>query len=276
MDNNKGLSYRIADFLNDYGWEVFSTLPTIALAFWGAYYSSIQQVWLRWALFCIIASFTIVCTIAVCKKKGSYTKICSELNEKGLKIQELENSVERFGQENTALFNNFLYLFAKSIGLKNEDRITVYKNSQDSFVTIGRYSPNPKYQSFHRKSIPITEGFIAKALEREEVFIDSLPECSKPKQIKNYHSAVSCLCDITEDALSSLNMKSRTYYCKALTDPTGMNRKAIVVIESTKPQRFTQQTISEQIKTEEMRIQAFVEKCRFLPVDTSLANSKGF
>ena len=118
---------------------------------------------------------------------------------------------------------------------------------------------------------------MAKALTEEELLVDNLPEYTKPKHKKAYYDAVKERCDMEESVLDDITMKSRFYYCKALTDPTGMERKAIIVIESTKPQRFGQQQISDLIKTEELRIQAFVEKCRFVPiVSTELAKEKGF
>ena len=74
-----------------------------------------------------------------------------------------------------------------------------------------------------------------------------------------------------------MRMKSRFYFCKALTNPTGMERTSVIVIESTNAQRFNRDEIAQKIKPEEDKIQAFVEKCRFSPVkDIKIAKEEGF
>ena len=98
------------------------------------------------------------------------------------------------------------------------------------------------------------------------------------KNGNKYKDDVAKRCDISHNTLDGLRMKSRFYYCKAVADYTGMNRKAVIVFESTKENRFdTKEEISNLIKKEEKRIQTFVEKCRFRPEgNIEIANSKGF
>ncbi len=84
-------------------------------------------------------------------------------------------------------------------------------------------------------------------------------------------------CSISDEVIDAMRMKSRFYYCKALTDPIGQERTSVIVIESITPQRFTRDEIAQKISPEEDKIQAFVEKCRFAPIkDIKMAKKEGF
>ena len=168
-------------------------------------------------------------------------------------------------------------MFSKSINIANNDRITVYKVSGNKFITIGRYSPNPSYNDFRRLEIPKNEGFIAKALSEGEILIKDLPD-PKKRNGQQYKKEITNKCDISHNTLDGLRMKSRFYYCKAVADYSDRNRKAVIVFESTKENRFaTKEEISSLIEKEEKRIQTFVENCRFIPESNiEEAIKKGF
>lgn len=284
MKKDKDIPHRLADFYTDYKFEILDTVVMAAFSLWGIFHTSIECSVLRWVLFGVIFLSAVYSKIkhynkqtTIREKEQEIQKLKKDINDKGAKIQEYENTIETIGKDNTALFNAFLHLFSESINIENNDRITVYKVSGDKFITIGRYSPNPKYNDFNRLEIPINEGFIAKALCDGDFFVKGLINRTG-KNGNKYKDDVAKRCDISHNTLDELRMKSRFYYCKAVADYTGMNRKAVIVFESTKENRFTtKEEISSLIEKEEKRIQTFVEKCRFIPEgNIEIANSKGF
>lgn len=269
--------HKLADFLSDYWPELLDIIPIILWSIWGGLFWELSSVW-RWLMPFFSVTIMIVSRVFIFRKNKSIIAFEQRVEVQGRKIQEQESSLEKFGQENTALFNYVLYILSKNIGLTDTDRISVFKKTKDSFQTIGRYSLNPNYCEIHRSFIPISEGFIGKALVNGEC-VKILPEVSKKKskKEKHYKEWVMGNCNIANNVLESIRMKSRFYYCKALTNPTGMERTSVIVVESTNAQRFTSDEIAEKLKPEEDKIQAFVEKCRFAPiVNMQIAKEEGF
>lgn len=268
--------HKIADFMSDSWPEMLNILPALLLALWGGLITQLPE-WLKWVIPAVATVIMVVSYIFIFKKNKSLTKCEATIEEQGRKIQAQESSLEKFGQENAALFNYVLYILSKNIGLKDTDRISVYKKSREKFVTIGRYSLNPNYSDIRRSSIPTSEGFIGKALVNGECLVVGIEEPYKKKKDSPYNEKIKSCCNITDDVLEAIRMKSRFYYCKALTDQTGMERTSVIVIESTNANRFTREEITAKIRPEEDKIQAFVEKCRFSPVkDIEIAKKEGF
>ena len=175
----KDTLHKYVDLYTDYKPDFWDVLATISLTVWGVL--QIDNCYFKWILFLVI----VVCLFIskkgvlkkqkrISKKEDEIQKLKKDIDDKGAKIQEYENTIETIGKDNTALFNAFLHLFSESINIKNNDRITVYKVSGGKFITIGRYSPNPKYNDFSRLEIPINEGFIAKALCEGDFFVKGL------------------------------------------------------------------------------------------------------
>lgn len=267
--------HKIADFLSDYWAEMLNIVPVVLFSIWGVLYPTLKQFWIYFYPI-ISVVIMVICAVAIFRKNKSITACEIKIEEQGRRIQEQEMALEKFGQENAALFNYVLYILSKNIGLEDTDRISVYKKVRESFQTIGRYSLNPDYKDVHRNTIPTSEGFIGKALINGECLI-SFPETYKKRKHKQYVDWVIDNCNTTEAIINACKMKSCFYYCKALTNSTGMERTSVIVIESTKPNRFTKEEIEAKIFPEEAKIQAFVEKCRFAPIkDIQKAKEEGF
>jgi len=152
-------------------------------------------------------------------KKGLTNKISSLENENGMLKSNLESIPE-----------NMVKIFYKSFNLGNEDRVTVYRvKDNEFFIPVGRFSDNPNYKKSGRSKYPIDTGFIGKCWIEEEVIIRNLPNYHKNQE--KYIEHVKKKCDIDENVIKGLKMKSRSFYCKRLTF-NGDEPIAVVVIES--------------------------------------------
>jgi hypothetical protein len=114
------------------------------------------------------------------------------------------------------------------LGFSYNERITIYRFENDSFVPVGRYSVNNNIKKSGRSSYPNNEGFIGKTWDNGSVHIEGLPDPSKAK--RGYLTQVTSECNIEQDTIENISMKSRSYYCRNLlenNDPI-----AVIVFES--------------------------------------------
>lgn len=277
--------HRVADFLSDYGSETLSVVASMLLAVDGVLFSldtNLTFCWMpircfAWILLGISVVMSIYTHYRTVIKSKSIVSLENSLSVQAEKIQLLESTIEKYGEENYTLFKYVLISLSKSLGFNGTDRVSIYKKQKDKFQIMGRYSINPEFDKINRRYYPDDEGFIAKALRNGEFFVDDLPEFREGNK-EEYYKSVMKLCSIDKDVLKNINMKSRTVYCKALTDAAGTERKAIVVFESTQVGKFTIEKINDALATEEVKLVAFVEKLKFkLPdSDTALATKEGF
>lgn len=259
--SKKDIFHTIADYLSDYIWESLSTIPPIGYLFISIYYNTMSNICL---VLCIIASIllSICCSIFLIKKNKSITSFEKEINDKSAKIQEYESTIEKYGNESYDLFRYSISLLFKDFKLDDRSRISVYKKSNNRFVIMGRFSTNPELDRINRKDYPLEEGFIGKAYREGVFFIDNLPVFKEGVKQK-YYDAVTKLCDINKDVLKTISMKSRTYYCKALTDFRAVDRKAVIVIESLDEKKFSKDNIQKALGEEEERLKYFIENFKF-------------
>lgn len=151
--------------------------------------------------------------------------------------QKLTNEISSLENENGMLKSNLesipenmVKIFFKHFKLGNDDRVTLYRvKDNEFFIPVGRFSDNPKYKKSGRSQYPIDSGFIGKCWAEEEVIIQNLPIYTRNE--KKYLEAVTKKCEIDQNVIKGLKMKSRSFYCKRLTF-NGDEPIAVVVIES--------------------------------------------
>lgn len=271
----KDVFHKIADFLSDYIWESASWIPPILFSVVSIFHDSIGYIK---SIIIVVGSIilSLVCSYKITRKKKSITLLEKEIEEKSSRVQELEATIEKSTGENYRLFEYSLSLLFKDFTLDDKCRISVYKKKGDRFVIMGRYSTNPELSKINRKHYTLNEGFIGKAYTEEVCFVDDLPEYSDGSRQK-YYDAVTKKCNISKDVLKTISMKSRTYYCKALSDFRKVERKAVIVIESLDNAKFTKDGIQKLVREEEERLKYFIENFKFGPIcDPENAKNEGF
>jgi hypothetical protein len=113
------------------------------------------------------------------------------------------------------------------------ERITIYRFDEHCFVPVGRYAKNVEFKKNGRAQYPKGEGFINTAWVNGESMVRDLPDPISAR--KGYIRAVQDQCNIDEETLKNMTMKSRIYYCKNLLNING-EPIAVIVIESINPE----------------------------------------
>lgn len=279
--NDRNLFHKIGDFFTDYGLEFgrFCTTTLIAVVsiLLGIDFNKDWVIPALWVILIIVIAISFVIEYKVFKKSRKISQLEKDIEKQSSKVQLLEATIEKIECVNYDLFQYVLISLYNKLGFDGQDRISIYKKEKDRFVIMSRYSINPKLGAINRKHYPIYEGFIGQALQQGEYFVDNLPNTTTGNREK-YYNAIMAKCDIDKEILRSITMKSRSFYCKALTDSTGRERNAIIVFESLAPRKLVQDDIMEAISTEERKLVAFVENVnlRIPETDTKFAQENGF
>ncbi|MDP9331101.1 MAG: hypothetical protein M3P11_10745 [Actinomycetota bacterium] len=159
--------------------------------------------------------------------------------------------------------------------LNDTDRISLYKHERDIFVISGRYSKNPEYAKPGRPFYPDSEGCIMRAWQQGEAFVDDLPDPESHQDA--YVADLVNNWQMPLETAQNLRMKSRTLYARALEDPSGMNRTAVLVVESVEVAAFDVSDLQATMASEEGRhILEFLEKRRAQAPDPAFAMREGF
>ena len=277
---NKNIIHKFGDIVENYGPELCLALCSATIAVLSIIGFDFEKQWIAiiyWILFssCIIGG--IYCEYLVCIKSKRLTSLEERLDEQSNNVQVLETTIEKIESVNYRLFQYVLISLYNKLKLGGNERISVYKKKEDKFVIMSRYSINPALEKINRKHYPITDGFIGQALRDEECYVDGLPEF-KTNGKEAYYKAIQDRCTIDKETLRGISMTSRSYYCKALTDPAKIERRAIIVFESLSPNKLNKQEILDALILEEHKIVAFVEnvKLRIPATNTNIAQEKGF
>jgi hypothetical protein len=151
--------------------------------------------------------------------------------------KELEDRVSNLENINTMLVSNLesvpvdmIKILSKHFKLENNDRVTLYRvRDKDTFIPVARFSESPIYREFGRSEYPIDSGFIGQCWVQGEVTKEKLADYDSNPQ--RYIKQALKQGGMTEDEVKSLQMKSRSFYCKRL-HYNGDDPIAIIVIES--------------------------------------------
>jgi hypothetical protein len=244
-----------------------------------------------WILFVAVVILTIVQIIYQIKDTKSIEKIEKEKeqiifslgNEKKeleVKIQNLENQISKINNNSIEIVETHLaYLFEK-MNLKNSERISLYKFIDDKFYVLGRFSNNPELRKRGRNSYK-KEGLIFKAWQLGNYFKNSgIPNpnmSTRPKFRKGYYKVLNDIASIDEETVWKMNMKSRSFYLKALKDSGNLENTSIIVIESLNENGFQLDSIENILSSEEKRkLVTFVEKIDWDFPNINKATEKGF
>ncbi len=159
-------------------------------------------------------------------------------------------------------------------GYGDTERISVYRRWGKAFQMIGRYSENPDYAEPGRAIYPANEGVIGKAWT-EETAVADLPNFKVEPD--RYYETLENEWGISRDTAENLTMKSSSYAACALSDPKGVNRVAIVVVESTEVGILRKSEVLQELQGKEgKRIYEFLEKMKPEEPDLSNARERGF
>lgn len=211
------------------------------------------------------------------KKVKLLEKEILDLKNDNIKISNeksnLENEIESLLIDTKEIFDSYLGFMSKSLQLDHNHRVSVYKHSIDKFMIIGRYSDNPKFKKINRNQYPENEGFISIAWEKGEFMVDDLPD--PQKESEKYLEQIKSMCDISDEVLSRIKMKSQSFYIKTLYGHDSMQPKAVLVIEGIGQKSLNIENIKIYLKTAPSFV-GFIEKLKVKINNSNIASEQGF
>ncbi|SFC72154.1 hypothetical protein [Flavobacterium phragmitis] len=153
----------------------------------------------------VLAFISIVLSYYEKQKQQSFETITTELASTKTKLKKIQEEYKELCSENIKeIFSDFL---STSNG---NGRVSLYKHEGTNFKLLGRYSNNPIYNKEGQETYSDSEGFIAKGWQNNRFEVHSIPNWSgKGAQ---YKSHVKALCNITDERLKKLTMKSRSFF----------------------------------------------------------------
>jgi FtsZ-binding cell division protein ZapB len=130
------------------------------------------------------------------------------------------------------------------------ERITLYAHDYDHFIPIGRVSFAPEYAKKGRPSYPEGEGCIAQAWKNIWHFANDYPD---PEVCPKEYTQRCKIDSISEEYLDEIGMKSRLYCGFRISDTSGKKPMAVLIIEATSPDRYTEVSLRKILNEEGKR-----------------------
>lgn len=142
-----------------------------------------------------------------------------------------------------SLEHHLIELFCNKIpNFDDSCRASVYRCDGSAFRMVFRYSKITRYHEKGRVTLPYDEGFLgATYMNGDDLYVKDLPERNADKkaylkavakQLANYGAPMK------EVAINKLRMPSRCYYGYAIREENSPGKIAILVLESTEPDKF--------------------------------------
>lgn len=151
----------------------------------------------------------------------------------------LKKLVEGFGRDLFDVWHMQLALWSRELEFGGEERISLYKHSENRFIMLGRYSENGRYALKGRGVYPEDEGCIGEAWRSPNGYagLDGLPDSEADPE--GYLDDQQGRGKMPRGTMGLLRMKPRSIAAFSIMDETGTRRSAIIVFESTNPNKFS-------------------------------------
>ncbi len=277
--------HHIANFVVDYWTDI--SLPIFAMitsaAFFGftdeaiKYWSSIDDVnnqifqkYKYWTTLIIIV--TIVLTIVTLVFHIIKQESISKLRKAN---RDLKADRDLVRNDLSAVINGYLYGIVENLEFQETDRVTIYSHDDKfkHFVPFNRISQNPELDKHGRNAYPDNQGYIGKTWREGKFFIDSLPEwkTNEAEYIKIMKRE-----NFPKGLHKTLRMKSRLFFGWRINDSKDQKPLAILMIESTEPNRWTEEQLTDYFVQEKKKFCNIFERVHKHFPEFSEAREKGF
>ena len=265
---------RLLRGLDDYWPQLAATLGTIGFAVVGVLLSPADGglAWLVSSvpglLFLCASVLTLVGSVVIWSRAPG-------LRYLKRRVAELEAVLERAERDYYDQFAVELSVILKDeLGYGDTERISVYRHRGGAFQMIGRYSDDPVYKRSGRSIYPDDEGIIGRAWREGSATADLPDPDAEPER---YYEVLENEWNVSRTTAEELTMRSRAYAARALYEPKGVDRVAIVVVESTRVGILDKEKVLRAMETTEgKRIYQFLERKQSLEPDPGYAREEGF
>ncbi|NNH67523.1 hypothetical protein [Rhizobium laguerreae] len=200
--------------------------------------------WLR-----IGAAVSIVVTLA-CAYYGSRSQIrlSSRNSELEDQIETANELIRSFGSDYFDIWDNRLKVLAEVLGFDARDRISVYRHAGTTFTMVGRFAQLPELDRPGRGFYPIDQGVIGAAWKAGDgkCIVQDLPD--PLHELEAYCARTRDEWGLPLTVTKKLSMKARSVAAFALNNHENAVRSAIVVFESTDPDRFSPELLEQHVR----------------------------
>lgn len=173
------------------------------------------------------------------------------------KLEAIRNEYYKLCSDNLkSIFSSF---FDETSG---NGRVSLYKHTGHNFILLGRYSQNPTYNKKSRSGYPDNEGFIAKGWEDGEFEINDIPMWKGAGT--QYKSYVKSRCNISEEVLQNINMRSKSYYIYRFDNHDASNPLGIIVFEKIQATGIDKSTIRKILESQNYQIKFLLKTMKSL------------
>jgi hypothetical protein len=114
-----------------------------------------------------------------------------------------------------------------------QGRVSLYRHIDDHFVLVGREAQSPIHGKRGRPKYPDNEGFIAKGWSNSPFTASGFTQWTGKGA--SYKAEMKKACSITDDALTKMNMHSRSFYIYRFNNSDAGNPYGIIVFEKIDP-----------------------------------------
>jgi len=207
------------------------------------------------------------------KRLGRLQRRVTELEEQ---VAALEDRVETRTRDYYAQFRTELARVLKEeLGYGDTERISVYRHRGRTFQLLGRYSENPQFDQRTNRLYPDHQGVVAKAWEDRTAAELSLPDPETDGA--SYYRVLEERWSIDEETARQLTMLSRALVGCAIYEPKGVDREAVVVVESARVGKINEEEVVQAMEGEAgSRIYDFLEREESNEPDPNYAKEQNY
>ena len=237
-----------------------------------------------WIAISFILCFYLYNLILDVNKQKLISHLQGEIGELKIENKRLEEENQEKIEAIEKYAKGFAVSLAESLEFENTDRVTVYSHEDDleddqgAFVPVVRYSQDPVYNSKGRGVYAGEEGCISRTWRNEKWFAADRPDADEDAFPDEEDEFVQrCVSQgMDPDEARGLSMKSRLYYGRVITGELDADQIAVVIIESTDPERWSLDELDQVFEAREINLSEFVNRIEPIMPDISATSNKGF
>ncbi len=190
-------------------------------------------------------------------KSRSVAQLERDLKESRRKEEKARE--DYFGLCSTNIKYCFKEFFASAQG---QGRVSLYRHSEDYFVLVGREAQSPEHGKKGRTRYPDNEGFISKGWANGRFVEYDVPVWKGNGS--SYRAHMKRACNISDEVLSGLNMKSRSFYIHRFDNHDAGNPYGIIVFEKLDPSPISNTVIDPAFERHHDQIVALLKSMKSL------------
>jgi hypothetical protein len=211
-------------------------------------------------IFVLGVVLTLFGNAATWRREKRLAGLQQEVTELEEQVAALEDRVETRTRDYYAQFRTELAMVLKEeLGYGDTERISVYRHRGRTFQLLGRYSENPQFDRRTTRLYPDHQGVVAKAWEDRTAAELSLPDPEGDEA--SYYQTLEEKWSMDEETTRQLTMRSRALVGCAIYEPKGVDREAVVIVESARVGTITREEVVRAMEGEAgSRIYEFLER----------------